>query len=95
MTSFLKTLARWRTWIVNGLLALLTVLPEILNAPEILAIVPQDYQRMFLAGLFLLNIWLRPRPAVLPSDHEVELKKAIDRGDVVKDDAGNYGWQIR
>nr|CAD6411228.1 hypothetical protein REQ54_00851 [Rhizobium sp. Q54] len=78
MTSFFKMLARWRTWIVNGLLALITVLPEILNAPEILAIVPQDYQRMFLAGLFLLNIWLRPRPAVLPSDPEVQIKKAVE-----------------
>ncbi|CAD7023100.1 hypothetical protein REJC140_00093 [Pseudorhizobium endolithicum] len=78
MTSFFKMLARWRTWIVNGLLALITVLPEILNAPEILAIVPQDYQRMFLAGLFLLNIWLRPRPAVLPSDPEVQIKKVVE-----------------
>lgn len=76
MTASLKTLARWRTWIVNGFLALLTVLPEVLNAPEILAVVPQDYQRMFLAGLFLLNIWLRPRPAVLPGDPEVQAKKA-------------------
>ena len=76
MTASLKTLARWRTWIVNGFLALLTVLPEVLNAPEILAVVPQDYQRMFLAGLFLLNIWLRPRPAVLPRDPEVQAKKA-------------------
>ena len=77
MTAFLKTLARWRTWIVNGFLALLTVLPEVLNAPEILAVVPEEYQRIFLAGLFLLNIWLRPRPAVLPSDPEVQIKKAV------------------
>ena len=75
MTSILKTLARWRTWVINLLLASITLAPEILNAPEILAIVPQDYQRLFLAGLFLLNIWMRPRPAVLPSDPEVQVKK--------------------
>jgi len=75
MTSILKTIARWRTWVVNMLLVFATLAPEILNAPEILAIVPQEYQRMFLAGLFLLNIWLRPRPAVLPSDPEVQVKK--------------------
>lgn len=76
MTSILKTVARWRTYVVNLILAFLVMAPEILNAPEILAIVPQDYQRMFLAGLFLLNIWMRPRPAVLPSDPEVQVKKA-------------------
>ncbi len=76
MTAFLKMLARWRTWVVNATLVMITLAPEILNAPEILAVVPQDYQRYFLAGLFVLNIWLRPRPAVLPSDPEVQIKKA-------------------
>lgn len=76
MVKLFETLARWRTWVVNLFLAGVTLAPEILNSPEILAIVPQDYQRYFLAGLFLLNIWLRPRPAVLPSDPEVQAKKA-------------------
>lgn len=69
MPKFLEIVARWRTWIVNGLLAVLTVAPEILNAPEVLAVVPHEYQRYFLAGLFLINIWMRPRPADLPKDH--------------------------
>lgn len=68
MAKIIGTIARWRTWIFNMILAAITVAPELLNAPEILALVPQDYQRYFLAGLFLLNIWLRPRPAVLPSE---------------------------
>lgn len=75
MTAILKSIARWRTWVINLLLVFATLAPEILNAPEILALVPQEYQRLFLAGLFLLNIWLRPRPAVLPSDPEVQVKK--------------------
>jgi len=77
VSTFIQSAIRFRTWIVNLLLALATLAPEILNAPEILAVVPQDYQRYFLAGLFLLNIWLRPRPAVLPSDPEVQIKKAV------------------
>ncbi|MCK8779099.1 hypothetical protein M0654_03775 [Rhizobium sp. NTR19] len=75
MTDIIKTIARWRTWVINLLLVFATLAPEILNAPEILALVPQDYQRLFLAALFLLNIWLRPRPAVLPSDPEVQVRK--------------------
>lgn len=69
MSAFLEIVARWRTWIVNAFLAVFTLAPEILNSPEILAIVPGEYQRYFLAGLFLLNIWMRPRPADLPKDH--------------------------
>ena len=76
MTEFLKMLARWRTWVVNAILVLITLAPEILNAPEILAVVPQDYQRYFLAGLFVLNIWMRPRRAVLASDPEAQMHKA-------------------
>lgn len=64
----LDLIARFRTWIVNLILVALVMAPEILNAPEILAIVPQQYQRYFLAGLFVLNIWMRPRPAALPKD---------------------------
>jgi hypothetical protein len=63
-----KLIARWRTWIVNVGLAALTLIPEIMSAPEVLAIIPSDYQRWALAGVFLLNIWMRPRPAVLASD---------------------------
>lgn len=77
MNTIFRTIARWRTWVLNVLLVLATLAPEVLNAPEILAIVPQEYQRMFLAGLFVLNIWMRPRPAVLPGDPEVQIKKDL------------------
>ncbi len=75
-TSFARKVARWRTWIVNSLLALAVVAPEIANSPEILAVVPREWQRWFLVGVFLLNIWMRPRPAVLAGDPEVQAKKA-------------------
>jgi len=76
LTNLAKKIARWRTWLVNSLLALAVVAPEIVNSPEILAVVPREWQRWFLVGVFLLNIWMRPRPAVLPSDPEVQAQKA-------------------
>lgn len=67
--SVVKLIARWRTWIVNVGLAALIVLPDILRAPEILALFPAEYQKIIIAVVFVItNIWMRPRPAVLPSD---------------------------
>lgn len=76
MKAIIETLVRWRTWIVNAVLALLFALPAILNSPEILAVIPAEYQRWFLVAAFLVNIWMRPRPAVLPSDPEVDMRKS-------------------
>lgn len=78
MTRAWEFLVRFRTWVVNIILAIITIAPGVLNAPEILAIVPADYQRYFLAGLFLLNIWLRPRAAVMAKDPEVAAKRERD-----------------
>lgn len=75
VSKLATALARWRTWVVNGLLALAVVAPELANSPEILAVVPREWQRWFLAGVFMLNIWMRPRPAVLPGDPEVQMKR--------------------
>jgi hypothetical protein len=71
------TLVRWRTYAVNIVLALLFILPEVLNSPEILAVIPAEYQRWFLVAAFLVNIWLRPRPASRAGDPEVQVKKAL------------------
>jgi|GEM_PF-1699604 len=70
-------IVRGRTYILNGLMAAAFILPEVLNSPEILAVVPHEFQRWFLAATFLLNIWLRPRPAALKSDPEVVIAKQI------------------
>lgn len=75
MSRFWEYLVRFRTWIVNLLLAVVIVAPDLLNSPEVLAIVPAEYQRYVLAAGFLLNIWLRPRPAVIASDPEVASAK--------------------
>lgn len=81
MTKLLEAFARWRTWIVNLVLAVMVLLPDLLNSPEVLAIVPAEYQRYVLLAAFLANIWMRPRPAVLPSDPEVDMRRdRLDRG---------------
>lgn len=72
---FTRRLARWRTWIVNVALALLVVAPELVNSPEILAVIPEEYQRWVVLLGFIVNIWMRPRPAVLADDPEVKAKK--------------------
>lgn len=68
MDKIWDTLVRWRTWLLNATLALAFILPEVLNSPEILAVIPSEWQRWFLVGAFLLNIWMRPRPAVRAHD---------------------------
>lgn len=72
------TIVRWRTWLLNTVLALAFILPEVLNSPEILAVIPAEYQRWFLVSAFVLNIWMRPRPASRASDPEVQVAKAIE-----------------
>jgi len=76
-----ETIVRLRTWFFNIVLALLFIAPEILNSPEILAIIPAQYQRWFLVAAFLVNIWMRPRPAVVSSDPEVDMRRdRLQRG---------------
>lgn len=73
MKKLTEYIIRFRTWIFNLALVAVTLAPEIMSAPEILAVVPSDYQRYFLAALFIVNIWMRPRPAVISSDPEARL----------------------
>lgn len=75
------TLVRWRTYFVNIVLALLFIAPEILNSPEILAVIPAEYQRWFLVAAFLINIWMRPRPAATRDDPEVQVREALKATD--------------
>jgi hypothetical protein len=76
-----ETLVRWRTYFLNIILALLFVAPEVLNSPEILAIIPAEYQRWFLAAAFLANIWMRPRAAATKNDAEVQVRELVKAAD--------------
>lgn len=68
--EFWIAVVRFRTWLVNGIGALMILLPELLNAPEVLAVIPQQYQKYVFVAALLINIWMRPRPAVVKADVE-------------------------
>jgi hypothetical protein len=94
-----ETLVRWRTYFLNIILALLFIAPEVLNSPEILAIIPAEYQRWFLVAAFLANIWMRPRAAAVKSDPEVQVRETIKAADgpvrVMVEEAGETKAIIR
>lgn len=73
MSHISKMFARWRTWIVNALSIVILILPDILNvlaATDWTGIIPDPYIRGFGVALAIINIWMRPRAAVLPGDDE-------------------------
>lgn len=62
---------RWRTWLANVIGAVLLALPDLLlflNSSELMAILPTGYQKWLALGLLVINIWMRPRPAVRAGD---------------------------
>lgn len=62
-TSAWDFLVRFRTWLVNTGFVFMLFIPDVLNQPELLALVPAGYHKYVIAAAFLVNIWLRPRPA--------------------------------
>ena len=79
MNQILDVLIRWRTALLGALLALAAVLPAILNAPEVLAIVPEQYRPYLIAAGFIAMYMTRPRPATRAADPEVQVKREISR----------------
>jgi len=75
MNRIWEAIVRFRTWIVNLAASLLILLPELLNAPEVLAVVPLQYQKYVFVGALILNIVMRPRPAAMAKDPEVQIAK--------------------
>lgn len=63
-----ETIVRWRTLLFNGAGAFIVAVAPLLGAPEILAIVPPENQKYLIAAVFLINYWMRPRPAVIAKD---------------------------
>jgi len=63
----------WRTWLANVAGAVLLALPDLLyllNSSELMAVLPVGYQKWLALALLVLNIWMRPRPAVRAADPE-------------------------
>lgn len=76
MTKIWETLVRWRTWLVNLFASLLILLPELLNAPEVIAVIPVQYQKYVFVAALVLNIIMRPRPAVMADDLEASVSRS-------------------
>lgn len=70
---------RLRNWIITVIGALLLILPEVLSAPELLAVIPESWHKwVFLATMFL-NLAVRWRPAVLSTDLEASISRSRRR----------------
>lgn len=99
MNRVWETLVRWRTWLVNLFASLLIVLPELLNAPEVLAVIPVEYQKYVFVAALLLNILMRPRAAAVKDDPEVQVREAIKASEgpvrVVVEEAGTTKAVVR
>lgn len=63
-----EKIVQFRTWIVNTLFVFAMLLPEILNMPELVAILPPEYRPYLAVLIAVINIWMRPRPAVMKKD---------------------------
>ena len=62
---------RWRTWIFNTVAALLVGLPDLMNSlagVDWHSFVPPKYMWAPTLAIILVNIAMRPRPAVLPHE---------------------------
>lgn len=82
MNKILDILIRWRTALLGVVFAAAAVLPAILNAPEVLAIVPEQYRPYLIAAGFILMYLTRPRAASRASDPEVKVAKEIAKTDL-------------
>lgn len=67
-----EILMRWRTWVVNTLFVVI-ISPELLVSLAGYnwgAVLPPEYLPYVMLANILLNVWMRPRPAVLARDLE-------------------------
>lgn len=80
MLKYLKEhIIRLRTWVVN-------VLFVAILSPDVImvliganwgSVIPEPYINYVTIAIPILNIWMRPRPAVLPSDPEAKIARII------------------
>lgn len=71
-------LIRFRNYVITAVGSLLLFLPDLLAAPELLAVLPEQYHKWVFLGTLMLNLAARWRPATRTADPEVQYKKALD-----------------
>ncbi|WP_240233632.1 hypothetical protein [Devosia lacusdianchii] len=78
-------LIRLRTWIIGGMGIILVMLPdllviaaELLNSPDLVAVLPESWKSYAAVAALIFTVWSRWRPATRAADPEVQVKKAIE-----------------
>ncbi|HYD06015.1 MAG TPA: hypothetical protein VEC60_09820, partial [Reyranella sp.] len=81
-------IVRLRTWLIGtiGLLAvflpdLIDLAAQLLNAPQIAAVLPEGWKTWAAAIGFIALVWSRWRPASRAADPEVKVAKALKKVD--------------
>lgn len=84
LTKLWDFTVRLRTWLIGavGMFALflpdlLTVFGDILNSPQIVAVLPENWKAWAGAIGFICLVWSRWRPATRTADAEVQVKQAL------------------
>lgn len=78
----IEFLIRFRTWIVNVFSVFVLIIPDILqllSATDWTGIIADEYIRLFGVFLAIVNIWMRPRPAVISTDPEVKIAETLSK----------------
>lgn len=68
LADFVHWLKRFRTWVFNIIAALVVVLPDLVSAlagHDWSGIVPPRYMPYMTAAIIVINVLMRPRPAVV------------------------------
>ncbi len=84
LKDFWDHLRRWRTWAFNILVAAALGLGTILTAFDGFdwsSILPAPWDKVAIVGVVLVNIWMRPRAAVLPHEYRRERRHRRMRGE--------------
>lgn len=86
LTNLMDFTVRFRTWLIGavGMIALflpdlLVVFSDILNSPQIVAILPENWKAWAGAIGFGCLVWSRWRPATRTADAEVQVGQLIKR----------------
>lgn len=84
MSDFWDFVVRFRTWLLGviGIVAmflpdLIDLASQLLNAPQIVAVLPPGWKTWAGAIGFVLIVWSRWRPATRAADAEVKVSKAL------------------
>lgn len=84
LDKLMDTAIRLRTWLIGtiGMVALflpdlLVVFSELLNAPQIVAVLPESWKSWVAAIGFICLVWSRWRPATRTADAEVQVGQMV------------------